>query len=174
VITPPAEQFSLQKCAFRDTRTALIFVRLVERMRRMIAHEYGLPLSTVLPMQAFAAMFTGENAKQATTHSDESTHKEFHYSCVAYFTEHGDDFEGGTFYWNDAAEAAADDEGGVDGGEEGSSRVLTPRAPSKGSAVIFSSGWENLHQVEPLRSGTRLAIPAFFTIDLSGRNRRTE
>ena len=163
VITPPTEQFSLQKCVFRDTRTALIFVRLVERMRRMIAHEYGLPLSTVLPMQAFAAMFTGENAKQATTHSDESTHKEFHYSCVAYFTDHGDDFEGGTFYWKDAAEAATDEEGGVDGGEEGSSRVLTPRAPSKGSAVIFSSGWENLHQVEPLRSGTRLAIPAFFT-----------
>ena len=60
-------------------------------------------------------------------------------------------------------QAATDEEGGVDGGEEGSSRVLTPRAPSKGSAVIFSSGWENLHQVEPLRSGTRLAIPAFFT-----------
>lgn len=161
VITPPTEQFSLQKCAFRDTRTALIFVRLVERMRRMIAHEYGLPLSTVLPMQAFAAMFSGENAKQATTHSDESTHKEFHYSCVAYFTDHGDDFEGGTFYWNDPAEAA-DEEGGAQDGEE-AGRVLTPRSPTKGSAVIFSSGWENLHQVEPLRSGVRLAIPAFFT-----------
>ena len=41
--------------------------------------------------------------------------------------------------------------------------MLTPRSPTKGSAVIFSSGWENLHQVEPLRSGVRLAIPAFFT-----------
>ena len=48
-IVPPLHQFSLQKCAFRDTRTTLIFVRLVERMRRAIAHEYGLPLASVLP-----------------------------------------------------------------------------------------------------------------------------
>ena len=41
--------------------------------------------------------------------------------------------------------------------------MLTPLAPSKGSAVIFSSGWENMHQVEPLRDGTRFAVPSFFT-----------
>ena len=48
-IVPPLHQFSLQKCAFRDQRTTLIFVRLVERMRRAIAHEYGLTLSSITP-----------------------------------------------------------------------------------------------------------------------------
>ena len=42
------------------------------------------------------------------------------------------------------------------------SRVLTPLSPTLGSAVVFSSGWENMHQVEPLVSGTRFALPAFF------------
>jgi len=35
--------------------------------------------------------------------------------------------------------------------------------PAKGSAVVFSSGWENMHEVEPLASGTRFAVPSFFT-----------
>ena len=34
--------------------------------------------------------------------------------------------------------------------------------PSIGSALIFSSGWENMHEVSPLLSGTRFAVPAFF------------
>lgn len=150
-IVPPLHQFSLQKCAFRDMRTALIFVRLVERMRRAIAHEYGLALSSILPLQAFVSCFIGEQDKQGGLHSDESTHKEFHYSCVAYLSTRGLDFEGGAFEWNDAPSVA--------GGE----RVITRLEPSAGSANIFSSGWENMHEVEPLESGTRFAMPAFFT-----------
>jgi hypothetical protein len=118
------------RCAFRDARTTLLFVRFVERMRRAIAHEYGLALSSVLPGQTFVARFDGEQDQQAQLlslraaplawqcrplerrrqtgaraesqadlpaischllpsrqgglHSDESTHREFHYSCVFY------------------------------------------------------------------------------------------
>jgi len=147
----PFEQFSLQKCAFRDTRTTLIFVRLVERMRRVLAHEYGLPLSTVSVLQTFVACFMGANDKQGGLHSDESTHEEFHYSCVMYLTSQHDDFEGGTLHFSDPAEGAT--------GE----RVLTPLSPTKGSAIFFSSGWENIHKVEPLLSGRRIAVPSFFT-----------
>ena len=81
-ITPPLHQFSLQKCAFRDQRTTLIFIRLVERMRRAIAHEYGLALSSITPLQTFVSCFIGAQDKQGGLHSDESTFKEFHYSCV--------------------------------------------------------------------------------------------
>ena len=42
-------------------------------------------------------------------------------------------------------------------------RVISPFKPVKGAAVIFSSGWENMHEVEPLISGTRYAVPCFFT-----------
>lgn len=154
-IVPPLHQFSLAKCAFRDMRTTLIFVRLVERMRRAIAHEYGLKLSTVTPLQTFVACFSGAQDKQGGLHSDESTFKEFHYSCVLYLTTQGEDFTGGTFMYNDRPEAH--------GQPSGSPRVVTPLAPKKGSAVIFSSGWENMHEVEPLESGTRYAVPSFFT-----------
>lgn len=144
-------QFSLSKCAFRDMRTSLVFVRLVERMRRAIAHEYGLALSTVTPLQTFVSFFEGQGAKQGGLHSDESTFGEFHYSCVLYLSTQHEDFEGGTFSWSDAPT--------VPGGP----RVVTPLAPSKGAAVIFSSGWENMHEVEPLVSGKRFAVPSFFT-----------
>ena len=35
--------------------------------------------------------------------------------------------------------------------EKKGARVRTPVAPSRGSAVIFSSGWENMHEVETPR-----------------------
>ena len=44
-------------------------------------------------------------------------------------------------------------------------RKLTPLHPTKGAAVIFSSGWENMHQVDKLTSGTRFAVPCFFTTE---------
>ena len=55
-------------------------------MRRVLAHEYGVPLSTITPLQTFVACFMGANEKQGGLHSDESTHAEFHYSCVMYLT----------------------------------------------------------------------------------------
>merc|ERR1711862_643605 len=42
-------------------------------------------------------------------------------------------------------------------------RTLTSFQPTRGSAVIFSSGWENMHEVEKITSGTRYAVPCFFT-----------
>ena len=37
-MTPPLHHFELAKCAFRSLRTTLVFVRLIERMRRAIAY----------------------------------------------------------------------------------------------------------------------------------------
>jgi len=164
----PFHQFSLSKCAFRDARTTLLFVRFVERMRRAIAHEYGLELSSVLPGQAFVARFDGEQDQQGGLHSDESTHREFHYSCVFYMASQHEDFDGGTLLFSDAAPEAgqaqsAEQPGGGAGTVPGAERVLSPLSPSRGMAIIFSSGWENMHIVEPLASGTRIAVPAFFT-----------
>lgn len=151
VITEPLHQFSIQKCAFRDMRTTLLFVRLVERMRRCISHEYGLPLACVAPLQTFVSCFIGKGDKQGGLHSDESTFAEFHYSCVLYLSTQHEDFEGGSFFWSDPP---------PDGG---GARLETTLSPTKGSAVVFSSGWENMHEVEPLDSGTRFAVPSFFT-----------
>ena len=87
-----------------------------------------------------------------------------------------DEFEGGTLFFSDAApeygqaqsaeqagRGAGTAPGAVPGAEPGAERVLSPLSPSRGMAIIFSSGWENMHVVEPLASGTRIAVPAFFT-----------
>ena len=44
-------------------------------------------------------------------------------------------------------------------------RDLARFHPTRGAAVIFSSGWENMHQVDKLTSGTRFAVPCFFTTE---------
>ena len=43
---------------------------------------------------------------------------------------------------------------------EASSRVLSPVEPTVGGAVLFSSGWENMHFVEPTTDGCRFSLPA--------------
>ncbi len=305
---PELEKFNFNDCTKMDTATTLNFVRLVERIRRSIAHEYGLPLSTILPLQAYSRKYVagtsqkgggGGEGDHVILHTDEATHATYHYSSVLYFSTQGEDFEGGTFLWNDpvegwqpfdedgapegfvsekeeapellipdmpflepnakpfayceavapggpaeaagmrvgdrllafgsvqqgdtsnadalaavASEAAeswaagepvdiavkrddgsatmltllavegklgcaivAEPESDADGGgaaaaagaamEAGKNvgRKLTPLHPTKGAAVIFSSGWENMHQVDKLTSGTRFAVPCFFTTE---------
>jgi hypothetical protein len=60
--------------------------------------------------------------------------------------------------------AVADDAASAAGGDR-PGRKLTRYGPTKGAAVIFSSGWENMHEVEQLTSGTRFAVPCFFTTE---------
>lgn len=196
--------------------TIIQFVRLIERVRRTISHEYGVPLSTLLPLQAYSRKYVAGTTQKGggggegdfvTLHTDEATHSGYHYSCVLYLSTQGEDFEGGNFVFNDPAKdamsaqeiaASADikeysdgvDEKlleslrngelpdelilGVDDEDNESSmsleeeirragRELTPFHPTRGAAAIFSSGWENMHEVEKITSGVRYAVPCFFT-----------
>jgi hypothetical protein len=164
--------------------TILQFVRLIERVRRTIAYEYGLKLSTILPLQAYSRKYVagmtqkgggGGEGDFVTLHTDEATHSGYHYSCVLYLNTQGEDFEGGDFVFNDPAktsgETVSTDEEGTDKEYYQSlveeirraGRELTPFHPTKGSAVIFSSGWENMHEVEKITSGIRYTVPCFFT-----------
>jgi hypothetical protein len=188
----------------------------VERVRRTIAHEYGLPLKTILPLQAYSRKYVAGTTQKGggggegdfvTLHTDEATHAGYHYSCVLYLSTQGEDFEGGNFVFNDPApkdekeiqameakeqeeesdeiekrllealqrgEELPDMEGIIEGSDSQSDsnfeeevrragRTLTPFHPSRGAAVIFSSGWENMHEVEKITSGVRYAVPCFFT-----------
>ena len=194
-----------------SSATIIQFVRLVERVRRTIAHEYGLPLSIILPLQAYSRKYVAGTTQQGggggegdfvTLHTDEATHEGYHYSCVLYLSTHGEDFEGGAFVFNDPAEneeevqtpimeEEEEEEVEVDESllesllrgelpdeplpvEEGeyvsleeeirrAGRKLSPFYPTRGSAAIFSSGWENMHEVEKITSGVRYAVPCFFT-----------
>lgn len=187
--------------------TIMQFIRLIERVRRTMAHEYGLDLSTLLPLQAYSRKYVAGTTQKGggggegdfvTLHTDESTHEGYHYSCVIYLSTHGKDFEGGNFVFNDPGIAPDVDEPEekahefdiseslleslkngelpdrpLDWEDENSmsleesirraGRELKPYRPTRGSAVIFSSGWENMHEVEKITSGIRYAVPCFFT-----------
>lgn len=165
--------------------TILNFMRLIERVRRTIAHEYGLPLKTILPLQAYSRKYVAGTTQQGggggegdfvILHTDESTHAGYHYSCVLYLSTKGKDFDGGDFVFNDPDPDAkpynSDDEDEDEQELLGESlaeqirkvgRKFTPFAPTRGSAVIFSSGWENMHEVDKITSGTRYVVPCFFT-----------
>lgn len=196
-----------------STSSIIQFVRLIERVRRSIAYEYGLPLKTILPLQAYSRKYVAGTTQQGggggegdfvTLHTDEATHDGYHYSCVLYLSTQGKDFEGGNFVFNDPAEEKDEEENhnikeysdevddallqallngelpdepldifGDDVEDEDSvsledeirrsGRELTPFSPTRGAAVIFSSGWENMHEVDRITSGTRYAVPCFFT-----------
>ena len=135
-----------------DVRTTLLFLRLLERLRRAVAHEYGLPLSSVWTETAFVnRVYYAAQPLQFSVHADESSNKNFHYSAVLHLSSKGDGFEGGDFVFTDPAVWEAD------GG-----RSLQRLSPLKGRAMIFSSGWENVHYVDRVTSGLRFALPAFF------------
>lgn len=156
--------------------TILQFMRLIERVRRTISHEYGLPLSTILPLQAYSRKYVAGTTQKGggggegdfvILHTDEATHTGYHYSCVIYLSTHGEDFEGGSFVFNDPQEKGAPKQDlehlGLEEQIRRTGRELKPFKPTRGAAVIFSSGWENMHEVEKITSGTRFAVPCFFT-----------
>ena len=189
---PGLETFTFNNIERVPAGTIIQFVRLIERVRRMMAYEYGLDLATILPLQTYSRKYVagqsqsgggGSEGDSVILHTDESTHTSYHYSCVLYLNTQGEDFEGGDFIFNDPKEGyveppRTDDEDesesgygnepGVSLAEEmerarNAKRSLVRFHPSKGAGVIFSSGWENMHEVEKLTSGTRYAVPSFFT-----------
>ena len=76
-------------------------MRLIGRVRRTIAHEYGLPLRTILPLQAYSRKYEqgatqkggrGNEGDFIVLHTDEATHTRYRYSCVLCLSTQGEDF----------------------------------------------------------------------------------
>jgi len=126
----------------------LLYLKLVERMRRALAHEYGLPLLRLSPKYFFLSRTIApddiEQLDVGELHTDECSVAAYHYSGICYLDTAGDAFTGGSLCFVD----------------DGVRRQLAPVA---GQAAVFSSGWENIHHVGPVLSGTRFAMPMFFT-----------
>ena len=176
-----ATQLPLEDAAFSgDAQLVLLMIRLVERLRRAVAYEYGLPLASVAPHTAMVSRWVHKSGCGSGTplHGDEAACDGFHYSSVLHLSTQGDGFEGGDFVFSDRATAAgvtaaatsplapdAISEIGrpsASNGKATDGRLLTRMKPLRGRATIFSSGWENLHFVDEITSGVRYAMPAFF------------
>lgn len=178
-----------QMAAIGDPRPILLFVRLVERLRRAVAYEYGLPLAGLAPHTSFVSRWVagGGCGSGTPVHGDEAACDGFHYSCVVHLNTQGEEFEGGDFVFSDASEPCCDGCGGGDDGGSGDAaplaaesteraptaeearekstagRKLTRFSPKRGRAMLFTSGWENLHYVDVVSQGVRHAMPTFFT-----------
>ncbi|XP_065078365.1 2-oxoglutarate and iron-dependent oxygenase domain-containing protein 3-like [Ochlerotatus camptorhynchus] len=82
-------------------------------------------------------------------HVDKETYSSFHYTTLLYLTDFGKDFTGGRFVFIDSA------------GKHNKTNVYIE--PKRGRISGFTSGAENLHQVEQVTAGVRYAITISFT-----------
>ena len=144
-----------------DVQTALLFLRVIERLRRCVADEYDLPLASLKTEFAFVSRICSEAQPESygIVHADESSYSNYHYSTVLQLGTDGQGFEGGEFVF------------------VGANGLPEERFTStKGRAMMFTSGWENVHYVDKVRSGTRFAMPVFFTTEacLEGENDKNE
>ena len=128
----------------------LLLVRLVERMRRLVAAEFDVPLITLKPRLAFVNRIVAPDSLSefdvGELHADECSNAAYHYSSIIYLNQgdEGKQYTGGDLCFVDP----------------GGNRLLRPEV---GLGALFSSGWENVHHVTPVLSGTRFCMPLFFT-----------
>lgn len=136
----------------RDVRTTLLLLRMIERLRRAVAAEYGLQLASLESHHGFVSRIRSSAAHESygIIHADESSDFSYHYSAVLQLGTQGADFEGGDFVFFDDSST----------GEDEPSQQRFP--PQRGRAVLFSSGWENVHAIAPIDSGCRFTMPVFF------------
>eukprot|EP00937_MAST-01D_sp_MAST-1D-sp2_P008286 g8286.t1 len=172
----------------------LFFMRVLERVRRLAARRFGVPLARLRVASHFVSFIdaggeagaSGEGAGAATVHADESSFAKFHYSAVLWLNDHGRDFDGGrVHFWRpdarggDGGGGSGSDADGEDGGNgNGTASAADPRArkrrwltvePAAGRLALFSSGWEAIHQVERVVRGARFSLPVFLTTQRSSR-----
>lgn len=133
-----------------DLKLHLLYIRLLERMRRTMAYEYGIPLVKLSLQQSFIKRLTPKHGQAAgPTHVDECGTKPYHYTSILYLNERPE-YQGGDFIYTDPPLS------------EGGARVETRISPQRGQALVMTGGWENPHYVEAIFEGTRYAVPTFW------------
>jgi len=120
----------------------LIFLRAFHGLWVALESKYN---ATLVPASCFISHMTQETPlTYHTQHADEASFPHFHYTGTFYLADAATHFTGGLFRW-------------VSPGS------LSSLAPRLGRASLFSSGWENVHQVDEITKGQRFAMSAFFT-----------
>lgn len=125
------------------------------KIQHAIAHNFGVPSDKIyLTKPTFFSRITNVSAKTIHDeywhpHIDKETYDSMYYTSLLYLSDYGRDFEGGRFVFIDK------------------DHVNTTVEPRKGRVSMFTSGKENLHAVEQVKSGTRYALTVSFTCDES-------
>lgn len=137
----------------------LLTYKLVkEKIKTAIADRFEIDQKHLyLTYPTFFSKITNETAKTVHDeywhpHVDKKTYESFHYTSLLYLSDFGKDFKGGRFRFIDGSEA--------DGEKPKKFSYIEPK---KGRLSAFTSGEENLHNVEKVEEGERYAITISFT-----------
>ncbi|XP_029661571.1 2-oxoglutarate and iron-dependent oxygenase domain-containing protein 3-like [Formica exsecta] len=132
----------------------LAIYRVVKtKIQHAVAHNFGVDIDKIyLTKPTFFSRITNKPARTIHDeywhpHVDKETYESFHYTSLLYLNDYEKNFEGGRFIFIDK------------------NNVNTTIEPRKGRVSIFTSGSENLHLVEKVKSGTRYALTVSFTCD---------
>lgn len=132
----------------------LAIYRVVKtKIQHAVAHNFGVDVDKIyLTKPTFFSRMTNKPAKTVHDeywhpHIDKETYESFHYTSLLYLNDYEKDFKGGRFIFIDK------------------NNVNSTVEPRKGRVSIFTSGSENLHLVEKIKSGTRYALTVSFTCD---------
>lgn len=122
-------------------------------IRGLVADFFGLPEEALLQDMTFFSHINASKAAQTThdeywhKHTDTEQYGTFAYTTLLYLSTVHEDFEGGSFVFDDAAKPVA-------------------VAPRFGRLVVFTSDAENDHHVEEVTRGVRIALTSAFTCNL--------
>ena len=128
----------------------ILFLYVLEILRHLLALTAEVPLSWVGFASHFLSHLAPDNEtglSKGTIHCDESSFERFHYSAVVWLTEQNQGTGGELQFWDPALRDWR--------------ITLKPQA---GRVALFTSGWENIHRVTPLRVGQRWSLPFFASV----------
>ncbi|KAL0116148.1 hypothetical protein PUN28_011184 [Cardiocondyla obscurior] len=138
-----------------NSMDSAIYKVVKTKIQHTVAHHFGIDMNKIyLTKPTFFSRMINKPAKTIHDeywhpHIDKETYESFHYTSLLYLSDYNKDFEGGRFIFMDKND------------------VNTTIEPRKGRVSMFTSGSENLHLVEKVKSGTRYALTVSFTCDES-------
>lgn len=147
--------YSLPEAKEILSKESLVTYRLVKsKIKTAIAQRFDIDANSLyLTHPTFFSRITNTTAKTIHDeywhpHVDKETYESFHYTSLLYLNDFGKDFNGGRFLFID----------GVD-----KNKTITTIEPKMGRVSAFTSGSENLHNVEKVTDGIRFAVTISFT-----------
>ncbi|XP_055902796.1 2-oxoglutarate and iron-dependent oxygenase domain-containing protein 3-like [Eupeodes corollae] len=147
--------YSLPQTKEAFKKETLITYRMVKsKIKAAIAQRFDIDADSLhLTHPTFFSRITNATAKTMHDeywhpHVDKETYESFHYTSLLYLNDYKKDFNGGRFLFID----------GID-----KNKTISAVEPKMGRVSAFTSGSENLHNVEKVTDGTRFAITISFT-----------
>lgn len=131
-----------------------VYESVTEKIKKSIATNFQIQEDHLyLTSPTFFSRINNITAKTVHdeywhSHVDQEQYESFHYTSLVYLNDFNVDFEGGRFVF-------------MDGEEKKLTKVLVE--PKAGRVNAFTSGHENVHQIEKVIQGTRFALTISFT-----------